>query len=237
MLYFSYTMSLRKVEIDGVKLGKIEGAEVFLSEVWKQLRNLYFEWNGNCYEPLEDERLANKKNKTKWMYHAIGRLISFSLLHGIKPPRKILPPSLWVHLFRGTDYLETDNCFQSFAFDMRANEESNVQELCTEYGVARLGEDEHFDSFLKRIYPVVLDHAKTQERDYRSARQLSWAALKEGFEYSQIPFDSKQKFTNNLQERLSLCVRQSVASDPWTAAASILAEECTEEESVEYLDL
>lgn len=213
---------------NGVILEKKEGAKAFLSEVWDQISSLFFERTGYCFEPLADEKLKKRQRRAFWMYRAIGRLIAFSLIHGIQIPRKILPPLLWVHLFRGTDY---DTCFQSFAFKKRAHEEYDVEELCKAYNVARLEENEDYDSFMKRIYPVILDHAKTEENRYRSSRNLSWTALKDGFEYSRVPFDSKQKYVTNLQERLSFSVRDCVASDPWTAAASILGGEYMEERS------
>ena len=113
---------------------------------------------------------------------------------------------------------------------MRAHKESDVKELCKAYDVAPLEEDEDYDSFLTRLYPVVLNHANNEDARYRSSIEVSWAALKKGFEYARVPFDSKEKYKTDLQEMLSFCMRDLVASDPWTAVASILTGEYYEEE-------
>ncbi len=217
------------VKKDGKKLEKKEGAKVFLSQVWKQLGDLYFGKIGDYFEPLQD----GDHPYQAWTYGAIGRLIAFSLLHGIQVPSHVLPPLLWVHLFRGKDYLETDNCFHNFAFKMRASEESNGQELCDSFAVMSIGAKEDSATFLERLHPVVLDLAKEQDRIYSSTRRLGWEMLKHGFEYPRGFFDSKRKYHEDSQEQISMSVRSCFANDPWTAVHSILGSDCMEEEEEE----
>lgn len=213
-----------------MQLEKKEGARVFLSEVWKQLGDLYFERSEDYFEPWKDAEHKNDKKMAEWSYRAVGRLIAFSLVHGIQVPKHILPPLLWVHLFRAADYLQADHCFQNYAVNMRANEESNVQELCETFGVSQLGKNEDYESFSSRIIPVILDRAKEQDRIYSSTRTSGWNELKDGFEYPLVRFASKQKHRRNLLERLSLCVRECLAGNSWEAVDTILAPECMDEE-------
>lgn len=227
---FSNYLSFLLVWKDDIEMEKKEGAVVFLSEVWRQLGSLYFERKGDCFEPLTDMELENKTKIASQTYRAVGRLIAFSLFHGIPVPRGILSMPFWVHLFRAKDYLETDKCFQNFALISRADNESNTKALCETFGVAEIGDNEDYETFLGRIYPYVLEFAKTYEHSYSSDRQLGWDSLKEGFEYSYEFFDSKQKYHHGLQQQLYLCLREHLASVPWTAATSILSVECIEEE-------
>jgi hypothetical protein len=221
-------------------LARKEGAQVFLSEVWSQLESLFFEWNEKqlYFEPLKDKCLEEKRclSRARQTYRAIGRLIAFALDHGIKVPRNILPPFLWVHLFRAADYNEFDNSLHCFALPLRANNNSNVHELCKVYGIAPLQDGETFECFSQRIYPAILDHAQQQEGVYRSSRSLSWDGLKEGFDYSKLSwevhleytpvlFHSKQKNQKDLDDQMSSSVRECVANDPWAAMATILADE------------
>ncbi|GAX17523.1 hypothetical protein FisN_18Lh168 [Fistulifera solaris] len=235
----TYAINFR-VNKDGAILARKESSQIFLSEVWSQLESLFFEWNQKqlYFEPLKDKSLEEKRcmTRARQTYRAIGRLIAFALDHGIKVPRSILPPFLWVHLFRAADFNEFDNSLHCFALSLRANSNSDVHELCKAYGIAPLQDGETFQCFSQRIYPVILDHAQQLEGVYRSSRSMSWDGLKEGFDYSKLSwevhleyapvlFHSKQKNQKDLDDRMSSSVRECVANDPWATMATILAEE------------